>query len=124
MYVAYDGTPQPVRYYEVNGLAVVGGDMVIGTHADMQQRNAIFQKLQAGQVNSLPVQFSQKISLSEAIGKSKAMTPLSLRIAVKILGWGTIDTIWPSRVIPYEIDASIPAGNRQDKIRQAVEIWS
>jgi hypothetical protein len=46
---------------------------------------------------------------------------------VSILGWGTMDPVWPNKIIPYGIAASIPTGpndHRRTNIAQAVNLWN
>lgn len=126
--VAYDGTLQRIRYHKVGDLAVFGGDMVIGTHAEMQQRLATLAALLTGQLASegTPEQRKAIKDLSrtaEARGPSLVGPDIAPTL-VKILGWGTIDTIWPDRTVGYEFDSSIPEGPRRDNITKGIDRWN
>lgn len=50
--IAFDGRPVRVTYRKVGDHGVVGGDMIVGTHAELQQRAALFRDLEDGEVDS------------------------------------------------------------------------
>jgi hypothetical protein len=122
---ASDGTPILVQYREVHGRAVIGGDMVVGSHREMQRRSAAFintidRRSLAAPQRRLADRAAQALSLRRNEGASRK----SLTAARAVLGWGTLGTPWPVRVIPYAIDNSIPDGFRRDRIRTAVANWN
>lgn len=126
--ISDDGTPVEVRYQKVGELAVAGGDMIVGMHAEMQRRATLFRDLQDGDIDS-PLPMQQRRLLEEfglrtlRAGEGAAFPRLSPP-ALQTFGWGTVGRIWPSRTIPYQIGPSVPAGTRRQRIEAAVAIWN
>lgn len=127
--ISDDGTPVTVHYQKVGDLAVTGGDMIVGTHAELQLRKKLFQDLQDGEVDSLRSDDPRRPVLqgfgdrAERAGDANTVTRLTTN-EMKILGWGTTGRLWPSTSIAYEIAESIPAGPRRTTIEDAVVRWN
>jgi hypothetical protein len=126
--VAYDGTLQRVKYRKVGDLAVVGGDMIIGTHEEMQQRIAILNDLQDNDLTS-EGNSEQRDAVSKLSPRAKArgetvLGPSYVGTVIKILGWGTLDPTWPGRTVGYEFDSSIPEGPWRNNIRAGIARWN
>ena len=126
--VAYDRTLVPVKYRKIGDLAVVGGDMVIGTHGEMQQRMTLLNDLRD---NVLASEGSapQRAALARVAHDAEArgerlLGPAFEARVIRILGWGTVDPVWPYREVGYEFDASIPPGPRRDTILKGIDLWN
>lgn len=114
-----------VAYREVDGDAVTGGDMVLGSHQQMQAQvrqllNAVDPDTLSPEQRALAEQARAQLGRQEK-SFARAQSPASL---ARMLGWGTLGTLWPARVVPYDIDASIPEGVRRDNIRTAIANWN
>ncbi len=84
-------------YEIVDGMAVHGGDMVLGTAEEAA---------------------SWSIGL-ELANQSPSRDPLAPRHASAV----EQDRLWPDRTIPYTIDANVPASVRQ-RIADAITHWN
>lgn len=101
-----------VPYAVVDGLAVQGSDMVVGRHADVQQASAILR--QAAARGLTPANLSSPASKMLAID---ARVPSAL---VAIQGFGPSGLRWPTKTIPYRVDASITDANLKANIAGAI----
>lgn len=130
--VTFDRRIVSVQYEEIGGLAVVGGDMVVGTHEEMQQRAALLSDLLAGDADRSRFAGAQQQSLTPVIEQARRegvqdLSPQTSRLLVNILGWSTMDPAWPVHLIPYDIDPGIPPETtdpRRKNIRAAVAMWN
>lgn len=109
------GVTQLVTYQNVDGKAVIGGDTIIGTHADIQRvnvRNLLTLLLQADESASADIVVPEDAlkSALEALGPEGAIPP-----NIKI---------WPNRRIPYRIDSSITDVQLRSKIVDAANVWN
>ena len=109
------GVSQIVTYQKIGEDAVIGGDTIIGSHAEIQLLSArnligILLKSDDTAVNDFDV---PKEALQEALGElgPEGAIPPSVNI-------------WPSRRIPYRIDSSITDPELISNIRAATEIWN
>ena len=95
LYTLFDGRVLP--YEIIDGMAVHGGDMILGT-AEEAARSSLAPDL---------------------VDQSQPRDPLTARHA------STVDEgrLWPDRTIPYTIDASVPASLRE-RITAAVDHWN
>lgn len=126
---ASDGWPLKVRFRDEGGLAVVGGDMIVGLTSELQDRLELLRDLKDGDIllNNIP---SNQKSAAERLAKqalqegSNVLAAPYLKTMPNIFGWGTIGTPWPTLIIPYEIDVTIPVGPRRDNIFAAVGVWN
>jgi hypothetical protein len=127
--ISSDGTPVTVRYNKVGDLAVAGGDMIVGTHVELQLRQKLFKDLEDGQVDSFKTSDPRRLALqsygirAQRAGDGNTIERFSPN-EMKTLGWGTTGKLWPSTSIAYEIGASIPAGARRAVIADAVQKWN
>ena len=127
--IAFDGRPVKVTYRKVGDLGVVGGDMIVGTHAELQQRAALFRDLEDGEVDSAMLNAHQEAT-AERIAREAKSRGSNLfdfnqsRTFATTYGWARIGRVWPSKVIPFRIGASIPPGPRHDRILAAIDLWN
>jgi hypothetical protein len=126
--VAYDQTLVPVKYRKAGDLAVVGGDMVIGTHAEMQQRMSLLNDLRDNVLaneGTLPQRTAMgRLALNAEARGEKLLDPANQAMVIRILGWGTLDPVWPYREVGFEFDPSIPPGPRRDTILKGIDLWN
>lgn len=130
--VTYDYRIVPVKYRQIGEYAVIGGDMIIGRHQEMRERWEVFTTLRADNPEAAPLDFARRRSVNMLADQAAKPTsallvaPFAERL-VRALGWGTMDPVWPSRIIFYEVDGSIrskPADPRNDNIKKAVNLWN
>lgn len=143
--VTYNFRILPVKYERIGEYAVIGGDMIIGEHEEMQRRWAVFTGLSTGNLDIIPAPERRAIvMLADQTGgeNSPLFTgpfadlgdgaaslftgPMAPQL-VRVLGWVTLDPIWPSRVIAYEVAPTIqsnPRDPRNANIQQAVALWN
>ncbi|HEX8192601.1 MAG TPA: hypothetical protein VF552_06835 [Allosphingosinicella sp.] len=96
--IAEDGTPVKIRYRKVGVLAIAGGDMIVGTHAQLQQRLRLFQDLQDGTLDAGGVPRQQREALEQfaerrAMAGEDAAPARRSRSALRLWGWGTTGSI-------------------------------
>ncbi len=103
-----------VPYFKVGDDAVTGGDILLGTHAEVQaytrdQMQRLIRGLDSARGPVPQLRSSQTRSDSGTIGLS---------------GWGGGNT-WPRRTIVFRIGSSIPTGDaRRTRIAEAVGDWN
>jgi Astacin (Peptidase family M12A) len=115
-----DGRFQDIRYTEIGGLAIAQSDIVLGTHAAVQQQTAsnLAKHLGALDYKALkqkpPELDHLKIELPEITSPFAWVHPLNT----------DAHQLWPRGRIPYIVDASITDPTLKAAINDAVEDWN
>ncbi len=114
-----DGTNKTVRYYPIDGMAVIEGDIVLGTVEEVSVINMLagvdFDRIESRTQNS-----DQRDSLS-TLGLDRRFFDRVLPRALAIKAtFGGRPRRWPNATVPYEIDPSLTNPGR---VTQAIEHW-
>ena len=143
--VTYDFQILPVKYERIGDYAVIGGDMIIGEHEEMQRRWAVYTGLATGNLDIVPAPERRAIVMladqtgrgnsplvtgpfaDQGDGAGTVFTGPMAQQLVRVLGWVTLDPLWPSRVIAYDVAPPIrsrPGDPRNANIQKAVDLWN
>lgn len=105
-----------VSYTNFNGLAVYGGDMIVGSHEDVQRASAILVAAEQ--------QGYEASDLAPSALKLKTLSPAILSALVKIQGFGSTGLRWPTKTIPFRVDALVTDANLKSRITDAISDWN
>jgi hypothetical protein len=109
-----------VPYVKAGDLAVVGGDMILGTVSDVDAWTRINTLKMLKEIGSTG-------RIASLLGKLRELLQPTRLPPIEIQGWGSdaANARWPIRRIPYRIGASIPANDvRRTNIPAGVAIWN
>ncbi|GFZ86138.1 M12 family metallopeptidase [Sphingobium fuliginis] len=116
-----NGDVRTVHYVNVNGLAVSGGDMVLGRHEQLQVISRLSFMMLASKVEASALSPELQASVKK-IDKSALSTQFDAQI--KFFGFGIANRAWPTRTIPYRIDASITDAALKNAIGEGIARWN
>lgn len=113
----FDGW-QLINYAKVGQNAVVGGDMVLGTHAEIQEQNLANLLTLLGEVDRSGFTDGDTVSLLDDAMRLLENTP-DFKAATQ-----KSTQLWPSKRIPYVVAASITDDELKGKIQTAINLWN
>lgn len=126
-----DGRLHEVHYLNVNGFAVVGGDMVIGRHDQLQTFSMLSSQLIASKLDSTVLGAAQRRANAKLNGAALSaqfdsqVHTFSFGIPNRpALASGIPNRSWPTRTIPYRIDPSITDATLKLAIASAIARWN
>ncbi len=126
-FVPIDGRFVEIAYANVNGEAVYGGDMIVGSHDSVQQASTVL-RAAAGQgieASDLAPIVEDRPQLKSALSGQSAQMRAALSSAIiGIRGFGPTAKRWPTKTIPYRIDASITNADLKTRIANAIADWN
>ena len=103
-------------YVNVNGLAVYGGDMIVGGHEEVRKASAIFR--------AAAEQGEKASDLTIDAASRKTLGPNLASALLSIQGFGPLGRRWPTKTIPYRIDGSITNLVLKNGIAGAIADWN
>jgi hypothetical protein len=123
VYPKANGSVGILRYLNHDGSAIAFGDIDVGDHAEIQQRNRL---TLGGMISSMGLNETglsrEKI---EALKKALDAIAADMKPYTEELDIGPATRrIWPSARIPYEIDSSVMNGTLKKRIADAAAIWN
>lgn len=116
-----------IPYRIVEGLAVYGGDMIVGSHEAVQKASAILRAAaeRGVKASDLSSMIAGTLSANSSLSAETAVSKAALMDAVVgILGFGPIGKRWPTKTIPYKIDATITDATLNKRITDAIADWN
>lgn len=106
-----NGSLRQVPYENVEGRAVLGGDMILGTHEELQT-------LSASNLLKLRKLLDPLLDFSESVGRPSTLSGLDT------YSFGPKGGAWPTKTIPYRIDKSITDPDLLARIEEAIGWWN
>jgi len=114
------GRTELLRYVKVGNEAIMGGDIILGTHSEMQTANAInlLRLIAEADVGQMEDQ-----TVAEYAGRLQSELPADMR------PFAAVDkqtTVWPGTEIPYLFGSSITEDDStlRELIESAVQQWN